>query len=154
MDNRLREVEIELHSLSEMVRASLSRHEENFRVFYPLTTELALLRQNLERLQTEFGEDLREAHEAIRGQSSRLDEEHKERVRGQRERKEEFEAATLARGAEIAKLQADNERRYREIQVQAEQRKLENRKLLLGLVTIFVTSVTAVLIPIVSGGGG
>lgn len=150
LDARVTELRIDVGSLKNQIHD----HENDIRAFGPLVTEQALIRQMAEREFESVRKSLDGAHDAIRALEQKLEREHDERVEGQIQRKRELEEATAARSAEIARIEAERERQNKELQARADQAKLENRKLLIGMISIFITSAAAVLAPILSGGGG
>jgi hypothetical protein len=145
VDDRLRQAEIKLGEVGQRV----NDHENDLRVFASLPTELEKIRWGQEQMR----ESLNAAHDAIRNLSERIDREHAERVEGQADRKRELEEAQAARSKEIKVMEAERERQYLELQAQAERSRLENRRMLLGLLTIFLTSATSVAVALLSGGG-
>lgn len=145
VDNRLREAEIELGK----VRQRVDDHEGDIRVFASMPTELEKIRWAQEKAT----ESISAAHAAIRELSARIDVEHEDRIKGQVARKLEVEEALAERNAEMAKIEEQQQARYSELQARADQQRLENRRLLIGLVTIFLTSATSVLIALLTGGG-
>lgn len=144
VDDRLRKVEIELALQHQRVE----EHEADMVRFASVVTELHEVRWNASKVV----EGLDAAHSAIRELSGRLDREREERIRGQAERKRELEDATAARNAEVAGMEERREQQIREINERAERAKQENRRMMFGLIGIFLTSAAAVLAPLLSGG--
>jgi uncharacterized protein YPO0396 len=145
MDNRLREVEIELARVHQRV----DDHEGDIHRFASLPTELEKIRWAQEKTR----EGLDAAHGAIRDLSERIDREHEERIQGQLDRKHELEEAQEARNVEIARIEKESAARYMDLQTRADAQRTQNRQMLLGLLGIFVTSAGSVLIALLTGGG-
>lgn len=139
VDDRLREVEIELARIHQRV----DDHEGDVVRFAALPLELHELKWTVEAIR----KDVDKAHELVRSYSDLLAQERRERVAGHEEQAAELEQVTEARSAQIAQIEADR-------QAQIIQQKIENRRLLLGLVTIFLTTASAMIVPLLTGGGG
>jgi regulator of protease activity HflC (stomatin/prohibitin superfamily) len=144
MDNRLREVEVNLARVAQRV----DDHEGDIHRFAGLPGELHEIRWAQGKMQ----ESLDAAHGAIRDLSARIDREHEERIQGQLDRKRELEEAQAERNLELARIEKEQADRYMELQARADQQRLENRRMLIGLVTIFLTSATSVLVAVLTGG--
>lgn len=134
MDTRLRDVEIKLGQVMQRVED----HEGDIRSFGALPNELHEIRWE----QGKMRESLDAAHDAVRELSGKLDREHEERIVSLAERKAEIEEATATRNKQIQELRDRDE-----------QRKLENRRMLIGLLGIFLTAAAGVLAPVLGGGG-
>lgn len=107
VEARLRLTEVGLASVTQRVQD----HEGDIHRFGPLVVEQALLRQMAERELKSVGKSLDGAHEAIRELSQKLEQEHAERVEGQRLRKEELEEAVAQRRRETAQAEIAREER-------------------------------------------
>jgi hypothetical protein len=130
------------------LRQANQSQEERLRQVMGLIELYARLDERLGNFQA----DVEEAHKAIRGLSERMDREREERRAGQIERREELIKAREERDVEIARMKADAERQYTEIQNRNAQQRLETRRMVLGLAGIFLTSVAAVLSQILGAG--
>jgi hypothetical protein len=107
------------------------------------------------RLDERFGgvqDDVHQAHDAIRELTTRLDRERDERRAGQLERRDELVKAREERDVEIARMKADTERQYQEIQTRNVQQRVETRRMVFGLAGIFLTSAAAVVSQILGAG--
>lgn len=138
MAERLRQVELTLAGIAQRV----ADHENDYRVFAPLVTEHALQRQSLEKLAA----DLKGAHDAIRDLDARVAREVRERIEGQRERKEELEAAISERNAEMARIELEREKQHKALRAKLIQATI-------ALVGVFITSGGAVLAALLAQGG-
>ena len=124
--------------------------QKDFEVFGPMIRDHSDFRADMRHLTTKVEDALRK----IEALDKRLDEEHDQRIAGQRERREELVIAREERDMELARMKADAEKQYAELQARAAQQRLENRRMVFGLLGIFLTSVAAVLAQILGAGGG
>lgn len=143
--DRFRETELTVAGLVQRV----NDHENDYRVFAPMVVDQALMRKSLEDL----AKSLDGAHDAIRKLDEKLDHEREERIKGQADRKRELEEAQATRDVEIKRIEADRMRRDDEISARADEQRASNRRLLYGLVGIFITSASAVLVQVLTGVG-
>lgn len=143
LEGRVTELRIDVGSLKNQVHD----HENDIRAFGPLVTEQALIRQMAEREFESLRKSLDGAHEGIRELGRRLEEEHRERIEGQIERKEELEAAVAQRRMEMEKQDIETRKLHAELQSRL-------KVAALGLLGVFMTSGGAVVVAIIAARGG
>lgn len=136
--------------LTSDIKEARAESAKDFTRFGPMIQDHSDFRADMRHLNAK----LDAAVAKIEALDKRLDDEHDQRISGQRERREELVIAREERDVEMAKMKAEGERQYNELQERARQQRLENRRLVFGLAGIFLTSAGAVVAQILGAGGG
>jgi hypothetical protein len=147
---RVARLEQRVEDLMERVIERFAGVADDVRVFAPLIREHDEMRAEM-RFVRESVTQLLASQGAL---EKRFEEERAERIKGQEKRRVEIEAAREERNLEIARLEAAARKQNEEMQIHADKQRLESRRLLFGLVGIFLSSAAVVIAPLLGGGVG
>jgi chromosome segregation ATPase len=137
-------------TLQAAIKEGRSESQTDLAAFGPMLRDHSDMRADMRHMRDKVDNALAK----IEALDKRLDEEREQRLSGQRERREELVIAREERDVEIARMKADAEKQYNELQARAAQQRLENRRLVFGLAGIFLTAAAGVAAQILGAGGG